>query len=355
MVERRPRAVIPTFDADTMKLTQAGRECLQYLAAVRGYAPATISTYDRTYSQFYAFLRARNLGDELKHFTVDLVMAFCSDLGERGAVGNTILNKLHGLSTLAEYLMKRKDRRGQPMLGANPTKGFERPKEQQPETKFLYPQELAALLAVPLDPDTALMREVLVDTGIRAGEAVEANVGDVQDVDGTIYLTLRVKGRKGANQQPASIPLSAQCAEAVMQALLRRGMPPPASALLVDRNGHRFTRTQLTCLFIRLGKRAGITRLSTSPHKLRHTANVVARIAGVDAVTRAAMLNHRSLRTLSRYDHLVPGETAKGRLLARQGLTDYLAQGTSEAHLRREAPKEPRKPSDSMGCDERRP
>jgi site-specific recombinase XerD len=345
VVQRRPRVAIPTLGEDvTMKLTTAGRECLQYLAAVRGYAPATIATYDRTYSQFYAFLRAHNIGDEPKHFTVENVMAFCSDLGSRGVVSNTILNKLHGLSTFAEYLMKRTDHRGHPVIPSNPTRGFERPKEQQAETKFLYPQELVQFMAVEVDENTALMREVLVDTGIRAGESVDANVGDLQDVDGTIYLTLRVKGRRGANQQPASIPLSAECAESVRGSLMRRNDPPADAALLIDRVGHRFTRTQLTCLFIRLGQRAGITRLSTSPHKLRHTANVVARIAGVDAVTRAAMLNHRSMRTLARYDHLVPGETAKGRLVAKAGLTQYLAQGTSEVNLRREALGASRKP-----------
>lgn len=99
-----------------------------------------------------------------------------------------------------------------------------------------------------------------------------------------------------------------------------------ADPLFLDDRGWRFTRSQLTQAMIRLGQRAGITRISTSPHRLRHTANVIARQSGVDALTRAAMLNHRSLRTLARYDHLVPGETAKGREQQRAGLDRYLAQ-----------------------------
>jgi integrase len=75
---------------------------------------------------------------------------------------------------------------------------------------------------------------------------------------------------------------------------------------------------------VRLGVAAGIRRVSTSPHKLRHTANVIARQSGVDALTRAKMLNHRSMKTLARYDHLVPGETARGREQQRQGMEAYM-------------------------------
>lgn len=104
-------------------------------------------------------------------------------------------------------------------------------------------------------------------------------------------------------------------------------MAKPDEPLFVDRLGKQFRRGQLTTAMIRLGKAAGITRVSTSPHKWRHTANVIARQSGVDALTRAAMLNHRSLRTLARYDHLVPGEVVKGREQQRAGLELYLAQG----------------------------
>jgi len=338
-----------------MRLSEGSRELLHYLVTVRGYAGDTISNYGRTHDQFLAFLRAQGLADDARHFTSENVFAFCSDLGQRGIAGNTIINKLHGLRALALYLMKRKDGRGGPVVKADPTRGFEWPKEVTPTTGFLYPVELSLLMALPLDPETALLREVLVDTGIRALEACEANVDDMREVDGTVYLTLRVKGRRGQNQEPASIPLSAPVAEALRVHITSRPAIGPDSPLFVTPAGVRYKRTQLSQLFIRLGKRAGITRISTSPHKLRHTANVIARIAGIDPLTRAAMLNHRSLRTLARYDHLVPGETAKGRVIARQGLADYLAQGHSGEILRHDTSEEPSKSSNSMSDDERNP
>jgi len=313
-----------------MLLSKGFQDALQFLGAVRGYSVATVENYERTGQQFLAFLRGRGLDDSVKSFTSDAVLDFCSDLGARGVHPNTILNKLFGLSTLARFLMKRKDSKGRALLGENPTRGFDRPSAIDTETKFLHPDELAAFMGVETTPGLALARELFVDTGIRVGEACGARVGDVQEIGGAVYLTLAVKGRRKPGQQPASIPLSGPCAELVKDSLLRRGMPRAEEPLLVDRGGARFNRTQLGQAMVRLGVLAGITRLSTSPHKLRHTANVVARQSGVDALTRARMLNHRSLRTLARYDHLVPGETARGREQARLGLERYLTLGALE-------------------------
>lgn len=258
-------------------------------------------------------------------------MGFCSDLAARGAVGNTILNKLHALSTLARFLMKQSDGRGRSKLASNPTLGFERPRETKPETKFLHPDELSAFMAAPCEPCLVLARALLLDTGLRCSEAVEANRNDLVQIGGAWHLSLRVKGRRQAGSEPAKIPVSPAVAEALRRQE-NEEVPPCARGgndrvplpLLVTAAGERFTRSQLTQAMIRLGRRAGIRRLSTSPHKLRHTANVVARMAGVDALTRAAMLNHRSMKTLARYDHLVPGEVARGREQQRQGFESYL-------------------------------
>jgi len=315
-----------------MTLSQGSQQCLQYIGAVRGYSAATLANYDRTHRQFIAFLVARGRIDDPKHFTVETVMEFCSHLGSLKIHANTILNKIHGLSTLARYLMKQTTGRGRPVLASNPTLGFERPREVRPATKFLLPDELAKFLAVPLDPATALARELLVDTGIRCMEACEANVGDLRQLGDAWYVTLQVKGRRQAGGEPASIPLSADCAARVVAAVQARGpQSPTAPLLLTPRSKKRWTRTQLTQAMIRVGRRAGLTRLTSSPHKLRHTANVVARMSGVDALTRASMLNHRSLRTLARYDHLVAGETMKGREQQRAGLARYIGQSVSGA------------------------
>lgn len=314
-----------------MMFSAGCRDFLHYMVVVHGYAAGTADNYGRTYAQFSSFLRERGLPDHTRHFTSDQVFAFCEALGHRGMSGNTIVNKLNALRSLGAYLLKRKDGRNAPAILMQPTAGFDWPKMTQCVTSFLYPPELAALMALPLDPETSLLRAVLAETGIRALEACEACVGDVKELEGATYLTLKVKGRRGGHQEPASIPLSEGTAALVRAQTATRCVNGPETPLFLTRTGRRYKRTQLSQLFIRLGQRAGITRVSTSPHKLRHTANVIARISGIDPLTRAAMLNHRSMRTLARYEHLVPGETARGRVVARQGLDRYLAEGEKQS------------------------
>jgi integrase len=94
----------------------------------------------------------------------------------------------------------------------------------------------------------------------------------------------------------------------------------------VNRQGERWTRGALTQAMTRLGLRAGIQRLSVSAHKLRHTANVLARFAGLDPLTRSALLTHGSPRAVERYDHLIPGELHEARQKQQEALERYLGR-----------------------------
>lgn len=306
-----------------ISLSKGFQDCQMYLRGVRGYADATLANYGLTWSQFLGYLREQGLGDEARHFNVENVMGFCDWLARKGAIPNTILNKIHGLSTLARFLMKRTDGRGKPVLASNPTTQFERPRGNPVETKFLLPDELAQFMAVPCHEGLALARTVMLDTGIRCLEAIEATVGDLRAIGDSWYLVIPVKGRRQAGAEPATIPISLACAELLLDRVRGKTLDEP---LFPNQHGKPFTRSQLGQAMARLGRKAGITRISTSPHKLRHTANVLARMGGADAFTRQKMLNHKSARTLARYDHLVPGEVVKGREQQAAALMAYLAQ-----------------------------
>ena len=320
-----------------VSLSKGFQDCQMYLRGVRGYADATLANYGLTWAQFLGYLREQGLGDEARHFNVENVMGFCDWLARKGAIPNTILNKIHGLSTLARFLMKRTDGRGKPVLASNPTTQFERPRGNPVETKFLLPDELAQLMAVPCEEGLALARAVMLDTGIRCLEAVQATLGDLRVIGDTLYIAIAVKGRRQAGAEPATIPISASCAELLADRRVRgKTLDEP---LFLNRRGRPFTRSELTQAMTRLGRKAGITRISTSPHKLRHTANVLARMGGADAFTRQKMLNHKSARTLARYDHLVPGEVVKGREQQAAALLSYLSQAKIPAvDLHCEAP-----------------
>jgi integrase len=257
---------------------------------------------------------------------IDGVRHAATALGSEGYNPNTIRNKIAGLSALAAWMLERRDGRGLPLIPGNPTVGFKKPKVLKRETKFLYPAELVTFVNVPATEGVGLARELMLYTGVRCLEACEANVGDLT-CEGyrpaaKWTLTIQVKGRRQAGAEPARIPVPPRVAEQLTNAVLARGAAA-RDPLIVDGKNLRFRRTQLGQAMIYLGQRAGLTRLSTSPHKLRHTANVVARLSGVERKVRAAMLNHRSMATLDRYDHLVPGEVEQGRELQTRGFDSY--------------------------------
>jgi integrase len=54
-----------------------------------------------------------------------------------------------------------------------------------------------------------------------------------------------------------------------------------------------------------VGRLAEVKRLRFSAHKLRHTSNVISRVAGIDPLTRSKMLTHSDPRAHARYDHLL--------------------------------------------------
>jgi len=333
---RRTRIFIPHQEAAAMTLSEAIRQCLLHLQHAEKRSPRTLSNYGRTMGQFQTYLRAQGLDDSPKHFTVEQAKGFAAWLGEHERIGSTIHNKLYGLSALAHWLMDRQDGRGKPYLTVNPTKGWKKPRAVDVETDFMYPEEFDRFLALAVPQYLADARQLLVDTLIRRLEAVEANAGDLKQMGTEVYLTLRVKGRRQEGAARRSIPLSPDLAERLIRTLREREAGPD-DPLIVDRTGRRWTESQLTTAFIRLGLKAGVTRVSTSPHCVRHTvATILEPLVGTKVLQE--LLNHRSTRHVQRYVHLIPGATRKARDIQGEAIKGYLSlrriEGTCEATLR---------------------
>lgn len=320
-----------------MLLSRMVAEALQYLGTVRNYAPATLDSYQTSFDRFRTFLHEQGVADDVRQFTGDNVRRFANSLAARHQKASTIVIRLSALSTLANTLLKLKDGRGRPYLTQNPTRTFEWPSVDVAETKFLLPEELAAFLAVPRPIRESVARDILVDTGMRCSELCRANIGDVISVAGSTALAITVKGR-GQRRRKRHNPLSAAVASAVFEYLLGRGVSNPQDArcrdapLLVSRDDRRWTRTGLSALMARIGKEAGISRFRVSAHKLRHTANVVARLARhddgtrLDRWTRSQLLGHTNPTSLDRYEHLLPQELFEAREAQRRGLARYLGE-----------------------------
>jgi hypothetical protein len=100
--------------------------------------------------------------------------------------------------------------------------------------------------------------------------------------------------------------LGPELARRRQDSVLTRGAIDPSAPLLVNGSGRRWSRTWLSDTIARIAELAELRRLRPSAHKLRHTSNVISRVAGIDPLTRSKMLTHSDPRAQARYDHLPP-------------------------------------------------
>ena len=228
-------------------------EALRYLGSVRNYAPMTLDNYQTSSDQFLNFLRAHGLPDDIRQFTGQNVHGFAESLAAKRYKASTVVIRLSGLSTIAQTLMKLNDARGKPYLTQNPTRTFEWPTVDVPETKFLLPDEMATFLHVPRPLRESIARDILVDTGLRCSELCRANVGDLITVEGT-GLAVTVKGR-GLRLRKRHVPLSAPVASALVEYLMQRGIANPQDPkhrdepLLANSEGRRWRRRRAVARF----------------------------------------------------------------------------------------------------------
>jgi integrase len=304
-------------------LSKQMAQYLEYRAFHQGSPPGSIAQYDLTFRSFVAYLTTQKQADDIRSFTPDNVLGWSMHerKREKGISARTLSLRLSHLSGLAEHLIAIPVR-GKPLMTTNPVKAIPRPRFKRKPVGFLLPDELVAFLSVKVPAHSALARDVLLDTMLRVSEVAHADVGHLLTMGQRVYLEVTVKG--GATKR---VPISPDVAISLGRYLTSRGTPGPTEPLLLNSQRRRWDRKPLSNLMARIGKRAGITRIRVSAHKIRHTANVVARRGGVDQLTRSVMLNHSNTRTIEAYDHVMPDEAYEGRLKQREGLRSYLDLG----------------------------
>lgn len=307
-----------------MTFTTFAADAIKWLR-FRDYADNTITAYERTYRQFVEYLHTRNLTDDLRQFSDDTVKGYAMELRARGAKASSVVRYLSALSTLAEFGQRTKDGRGRPLVGSDPTRTFDWPQVQEAETPYLYGPELRAVLNQPVPAHQDLARALLVETGLRVSELCRANVSDLIELDGEPMLAVTVKGRR-SRLRKVNIPLTRALWERIRSNLLAAGRVREDDPILVTGEGKRHTRSSFASMMVRIGKRAGVTRLDATPHKFRHTANVIAKMAGLNPDTRSHLLNHADPRSQRRYDHIVRGELHAARDEQSETLQRYIGQ-----------------------------
>lgn len=153
--------------------------------------------------------------------------------------------------------------------------------------------------------------ELLYATGVRVGELVAANVGDVDRAS----RLLRVMG-KGAKERvvPFGLPAARALDAWLEDARGRLVTAESAGALLLGVRGRRVDQRQVRALVHRAALAAGVDDIA--PHALRHTAATHLLQGGSDLRSVQEILGHATLTTTQRYTHVTPERLRRSYQLA---------------------------------------
>jgi integrase/recombinase XerD len=280
---------------------------LAYLEFERGLSRNTLAAYRTDLLQYGEFLARRKLA-AVEARPVD-VSEFLADLatgnGRPACSAATINRKAACLRSFYKHL------RREELVGEDPTAALDAPRKGRKLPHVLSHGEVNKLLAQPRGADPAALRdrallEVMYGCGLRASEAVDLEVADVDLERGFVRPT-----GKGSKQR--IVPLGRQAAAAVRQ-YLRSGRPELVGSngekkLFVNLRGTGLTRQGLYKIIQGHARTAGLDG-KMSPHTLRHTFATHLLSGGCDLRSVQEMLGHADVSTTQMYTHL-SGEEIK--------------------------------------------
>jgi integrase/recombinase XerD len=168
----------------------------------------------------------------------------------------------------------------------NPMDDIGVPRRRKKTPYSLTTTELGWLLMVPLSARDRSLLCLLIDTGVRIGEAVNLAADDV------FQETIIVSGKTGQREIPISPETRAQLIDLADHGRIFTG----TKGTLTRSGAYRIVRLAMT--------RAGISARKWGPHTLRHTFGRQYLMAGGDLVSLQRILGHSDIKTTRIYAEL---------------------------------------------------
>lgn len=285
---------------------------LRYLTDVRGLSAATAEAYSADVNQFSDFL-AESWGEERAGDWAGVdyrtVRGFLGHLARLRYSKTSVARKLAALRSFFRYLLQ------EGAVDHNPAAAAPTPKQDRRLPEYMYPAEVEALINTP-DTSTPLgqrdraMLEVLYATGVRVGELVGMDLGDL-DLE---QRQIRVIG-KGNRERVVLMGERAVSAltgylNGARPHLLGVGCNADREALFVNHSGGRLSvRAVQQRVHKHVLECAQSGRIT--PHALRHTFATHMLDGGADLRSIQMLLGHRNLGTVETYTHVTTDRMKK--------------------------------------------
>ena len=276
---------------------------MTWLAQEKGYSAHTLRAYQNDLSQFVTFCAGRAAGD-VQSVNQKVVMAFLSAQAASERSRGTLQRRRSAIRSFFKYLVRLH------VVDSNPCSALLPLKRHKPLPEHLDTSEIERLLDAPAEArltpfartrDLAMLA-LLYSTGMRVGEMMAMNTGDVNLAEGfAVALGKRRKMRQ--------VFLGARASEKLKDYLEKRGellerLRLESDALFLNRKGGRLTARSVERFFEKYGALAGVDYAKCHPHALRHTFATHILNRGADLRHVQELLGHASLSTTQIYTHL---------------------------------------------------
>jgi site-specific recombinase XerD len=169
---------------------------------------------------------------------------------------------------------------------ANPMRDAAPPKRRRKLPRTLSSIEISCVFLLKLSPRDLALVSLLLDTGVRIGEAVRLQVQDL-GAD-----TIMVDGKTG----PREAPISPEVRSLLLDIAGERWIFPGYGSHITETQGYRIVHRALLA--------SELTGRKLGPHLLRHTFGRHFIMAGGDAFSLQRILGHTDIQTTRIYVEL---------------------------------------------------
>lgn len=273
---------------------------IAYLSNEKRSGPNTVASYDRVLrkaliSLKYNFPQLKSwseIGEKEMRF---LLKEFNFSFDAERLSSVSVAHDIYALSSFFKFLIKKKK------LSSNPCSLIHAPKVRKPLPKVLSSNEIDQLFTVdpssPKEIRDRAIAELLFSSGLRVGELVALNLGDLDET----AQEVRVFGKGGKER---SVPVGSQALNWIRIYLkVRDAFNPEDTALFLNRFGRRMTTRAVQQNLDKLASKSGLS-IKISPHKLRHSFATELLGNGADLRMVQEMLGHSSLAATQVYTHI---------------------------------------------------
>jgi integrase/recombinase XerC len=272
-------------------------------------SPHTANNARYRLQAFVNWLEAEHAVTDLENVTVAHVLAYKSHLADSGLVPTSQARALETLRSFFRWC------KAEGLIDHDPAAGVKSPRATlNKEPTYLETDETRKLFDA-IDPngrhakrDKAMARALAV--GLRVGEVVSLNCGDVLPPNGDGLGGLRVNGKRSYQR---IVPLSKAAYDAVQSYITERGNVAQDAPLFVGTYAgdtqHRLTTRAIEKQFAGMATSAGLDKSKAHPHACRHGAAMrwlYQSNAPGGIYTVSQLMGHSSIQTTQRYLHVGP-------------------------------------------------